>query len=165
MRVLLHVLYKCAEFVMVALMVVMFAAFIVQIASRYVFDSPVDWAYELILDTWLWAVFWGCAFLLKDRDHVKFDVIYSLGSERRRRIYALISALVLAAGLIYSIPPTWSWISFEKIRSTDVLNIPFDDLFAVYMIFLVAAAAHYVLRAYRLIRGDSMATLEREETL
>jgi TRAP-type C4-dicarboxylate transport system permease small subunit len=163
MRALLHVLHKCAEAVMVALMAALFVAFIIQIASRYVFDAPVDWAYEVILDTWLWAVFWGCAFLLRDRDHVKFDVIYNMGGERRRRAFALAGALALAAGLIYSIPPTLDWISFKRIRSTDVLGIPFDYLFSVYMIFLVAVAAHYLLRIFRLLRGDPMATLEREE--
>lgn len=150
---------------MVALMVTMFVAFIIQIASRYVFNAPVEWAYEVIIDAWLWAVFWGCAFLLKDSDHVKFDIIYTMGSERTRRVYALLSAVVLAAGLLISMPATWSWITFKKIRSSDVLGIRLDFLFSVYMIFLVAAAVHYVLRAWRLVRGEPLATLEREESL
>ena len=63
-------------------MVIMFASFIIQIATRYVFNAPTEWTYEVILITWLWAVFWGAAFLLEDKDHVKFDIIYNMGGEK-----------------------------------------------------------------------------------
>ena len=46
------------------LLTAMFVSFIVQIASRYVFNYPVDWTLELCLTTWLWVVFWEAAFLL-----------------------------------------------------------------------------------------------------
>lgn len=165
MRPLLQFLHRQAEHVMVALMTAMFTAFIVQIGTRYLFNAPVDWAFEVILDTWLWAVFWGAAFLLQDKDHVKFDVIYNMGAEKTRRIYALVSAVGLAVAFLVSMPATWSFISFKAIRSSDMLGIRLDILFSVYMIFLVAITAHYLLRALRLARGDSLATLEKEESL
>jgi len=150
---------------MVALMAAMFTAFIIQIGTRYLFNTPTDWAYEVILITWLWSVFWGAAFLLEDKDHVKFDVIYNMGSDKTRRIYALLSALALAVGFLISAPATWSFISFKAIRSTDIIGIRFDIVFSVYLFFLVAMVVHYLLRSWRLIRGDSLATLEREESL
>jgi TRAP-type C4-dicarboxylate transport system permease small subunit len=164
-RALRHALYKGAETVMVLLMMAMFIAFIVQIGSRYVFNAPVEWAYEIILITWLWAVFWGAAFLLEDKDHVKFDVIYNMGSERLRRAYALIAALVLAICFLVSLPATWGFISFKAIRSSDMLGIRLDLLFSVYLVFLVATVVHYLLRAWRLMRGHSLAELEKEESL
>jgi TRAP-type C4-dicarboxylate transport system permease small subunit len=163
MTSVLKFLQRRAADVQVALMAAMFAAFIVQIGSRYVFNAPVDWAYEVILITWLWAVFWGGAFLVPDREHVKFDVIYNLGSSRTRRVYALISAAILAVGFAVSFPATWDFISFKKIRSTDIIGIRFDLVFSVYLIFLVAIVVHYVVRIRRLLRGDPMSTLEREE--
>ena len=51
MRGLLHFLYRRAEDVAVLLSAVMFAAFIIQIASRYLFNAPTDWTYEIILIT------------------------------------------------------------------------------------------------------------------
>ena len=152
-----------AEDVMVLLMVVMFVSFIIQIATRYVFNAPTDWTYELILITWLWAVFWGAAFLLEDKDQVKFDVIYNMGQEKLRRVYAIISAVVLALGFLLSLPATFDFITFKKIRSSDMLGIRLDIVFSVYLIFLIAMIIHYSLRSWRLIRGDSLATLEREE--
>ncbi|KPL53687.1 hypothetical protein ABB55_16915 [Prosthecomicrobium hirschii] len=165
MRAVIHFLHKRAENVLVILMAVMFAAFIVQIGSRYVFNAPVDWAYEVILDTWLWAVFWGAAFLLDDRDHVKFDVIYNAGRERTRRIYALISAVLLAGGFLASAPATWDYISFKAIRSSDMLGIRLDFLFSVYLAFLAGMVVRYLIRAVRLAQGTPMAAFEREDSL
>lgn len=158
---LARMLRRGAEHLMVALMAAMFFAFIVQIASRYVFNAPAAWAYEVILVTWLWAVFWGCAFLLGDADHVKFDVLYNAGGVRARRAMALLASVGLAAGLAVSAPATWDWIEFKAIRSSDILGIRFDWLFGVYLLFLGASIARYLWRAWRLLRGADMAEFER----
>jgi TRAP-type C4-dicarboxylate transport system permease small subunit len=165
MRPILQFLQRRAEDFMVLLMAVMFVSFIIQIATRYVFNAPTDWTFELILVTWLWAVFWGASFLLEDKDQVKFDVLYNMGSERTRRIFALISAVFLGGGFLASVPATYDFVSFKSIRSTDMLGIRMDILFSVYLIFLASVIIHYGLRTWRLLRGDSMETLEREENL
>ena len=148
---------------MVALMAVMFASFIVQISTRYLFNAPTDWTYELILVTWLWSVFWGAAFLLDDKDQVKFDIIYSAGSPRARRVYALLSAGVLAGAFLLSVPATYDFITFKSIRSSDMLHIRLDILFSVYLVFLGSVIIHYLVRCYRLTRGDAMESLERRD--
>jgi C4-dicarboxylate transporter, DctQ subunit len=163
MRAALRFLGRRANDVMVALMAVMFVSFIIQIATRYVFNAPTDWTYELILDTWLWSVFWGAAFLLHDKDQVKFDILYNMGRERTRRMLALVSAVILAVGFAISLPATYDYISFKSIRSSDTLGIRLDYLFSVYLLFVVATVFHYALRAYRLVRGTPMRELERED--
>ena len=162
---MLKFLYRRAEDVAVLLSAVMFGAFIIQIASRYLFNAPTDWTFEIIMITWVWLIFWGSAFLLKDSDHVKFDVLYNLGVERTRRLLSLIAALGLAAALLVSTPATWDFIAFKAIRSSDVLGIRMDLIFGVYLLFLAGTILHYLLRAFRLLRGDSMGTLEKEESL
>ena len=82
-----------------------------------------------------------------------------------RRTMALITALVFAIGFAFSAPATWDFVSFKAIRSSDVLGIRLDIVFFCYMIFLAGTITHYLLRAYRLARGDSLATLEKEESL
>jgi TRAP-type C4-dicarboxylate transport system permease small subunit len=162
---LLKFLHKRAEDVLVLLTVVMFASFIVQIASRYLFNAPTDWTHELILICWLWIVFWGAAFFLEDKDHVKFDVLYNLGAERTRRALSLVAAAVLAIGFLVSVPATWDFISFKKIRSTDILGLRFDWVFGVYIVFLAAVIFHYGRRAWRLAKGESLATLDRQDSV
>jgi C4-dicarboxylate transporter, DctQ subunit len=162
MRSVLTFLHRRAEDVMVGLVAVMFAAFIIQIVSRYVFNAGTDWTHELILISWLWLIFWGSAFFLKDRDHVKFDVLYNLGSEKARRIMALVTAIAMVVGFGISVPASWDFISFKSIRGSDHFRIRLDLIFGVYMIFLAGTIIHYGLRAWRLMRGDPLSELERE---
>ena len=165
MRPVLRFLHKRAEDVMVLLVAVMFTSFVIQIVSRYVFNAGTDWTHELILITWLWLIFWGSAFFLEDRDHVKFDVLYNLGREGARRKMALITAIAMVVGFGVSVPASWDFIAFKSIRGSDYFGIRLDIVFGVYMIFLAGTIFHYGLRAWRLIRGDSLSELEREENL
>jgi C4-dicarboxylate transporter, DctQ subunit len=163
MKPLLNFLHRRAEDVLVILTVVMFGSFIIQIVSRYIFNAPTDWTHELILITWLWIVFWGAAFFLQDKDHVKFDVLYNLGGERARRTMSLIVAAVLAVAFAVSAPATVDFITFKKIRNSDILGIRMDLIFSVYLLFLAAIVIGYAIRAWRLFKGESLATLDRQD--
>ncbi len=156
MRPLLAFLHRRAEDVLVLLTMVMFAAFIIQIGSRYLFNAPTDWTHELILITWVWVVFWGAAFFLRDRDHVKFDVLYNLGREKARRVMSLITAFALIGAFALALPATVDFIDFKKIRASDILGIRMDLIFSVYLIFVAGLLAHYGYRAWRLLRGDAL---------
>src|SRR5438105_3114565 len=57
-------LRRRAENVAAAMLAVMFAAFIIQIAFRYLFNFPIGWTSELTVVMWLWLVLWGSAFVL-----------------------------------------------------------------------------------------------------
>jgi TRAP-type C4-dicarboxylate transport system permease small subunit len=80
------------------MMAAMFLTFILQIAIRYTATlewlaqafpilepSHYGWTLELCLALWVWIVFWGAAFVVRERDHVTFDVIYGHVSPRARR--------------------------------------------------------------------------------
>ncbi len=137
---------RAVEFVGVALLTTMFAAFVLQIVSRYVFDNPIGWTLEACLLAWLWVVFWGAAFMLRDGDHVRFDILYIALPRGPRRVAAALSALAIVAAFAWSLPPTWSFVSFMAIEQTSLLKIRFDYVFSSYMIFAVAVIVRYAAR-------------------
>lgn len=161
MIAVLRWLHRRTEDVAVALLAAMFIAFMFQIGSRYVFNAPMDWTLEACLTTWLWGVFWGCAFLLRDRDHVKFDVLYNLAPAGGRRVMALLSAGAIAVAFAAALPATLDYIAFYKIKSSMVLGWRLDYVFSVYGIFAVAVIVYYGLRAFALMRGASPDDLGR----
>jgi TRAP-type C4-dicarboxylate transport system permease small subunit len=142
-----------ADNVAVALLTVMFLSFILQIVSRYILRDPLGWTLELCLTMWLWVVFWGSAFCLRDREHVKFDIFYLAAPVRLRRIFALVSALAIVAGLAAALPATLDYITFYKIKKSATLRIRLDYVFSVYAVFAVAVIARYALRALAFSRG------------
>lgn len=153
MSTLTRRLKSLAEDVGGALLALMFATFLVQIGSRYVFNAPASWTLEACLTLWLWVVFWGCAFVLGERDHVRFDVLYVAVSRNMRRAFALVSALAIAGGLLAALPATWSYVTFYEIKRSAVIGIRLDVVFSIYLVFAVAIIARYLWRALAIVRG------------
>lgn len=135
-----------AENVAVAMLTVMFLSFVLQIGARYVLNAPLGWTLELCLTMWLWVVFWGTAFCVRENDHVKFDILYLAVSPRTRKWFALISSAAIVVGLVISAPATWDYISFLAIKKSPTLRIRLNYVFMVYMIFLIAVVVHYSIR-------------------
>ena len=146
-------LHNRARDVAVAMLTVMFLSFMLQIFFRYVMRDPLGWTQEVCLTMWLWLVFWSSAFLLKDREHISFDILYLAVSSRVRRIFALVSAIALAAGFLAALPASYDYVDFMSIRRTSSLRIQLDIVFSVYIIFAVAVIARYSIRAFALARG------------
>jgi TRAP-type C4-dicarboxylate transport system permease small subunit len=143
-----------ADNVAVGLLTVMFLSFILQIVSRYVLNAPVAWTLELCLTTWLWVVFWEAAFLLRDRDHIRFDLFYLMAGNRLRRVLAMLAALAILIAFIGSFPATLDYIEFEKIRKSATLHIRLDIVFGIYGVFMIAIIIRYALRLLSLVRGQ-----------
>ncbi len=141
-----------AENVAVAMLAAMFLAFVAQITSRYVINHPIGWTVELCLMLWIWIVFWGSAFCVRDSDLVTFDILYLAVGAKPRRVFAIISASAIVVGLVAAFPATWDFISFYKIKRSATLHIRLDYVFSVYAIFAVAAIIRYALRVVTLIR-------------
>lgn len=155
MRAALAWLRARADNVAAGLLAVIFGTFLLQIVTRYVFNNPIGWTLEVCLTAWLWLVFWTSAFVLGDRDQVKFDVIYHWAGRRARRVFALVSAVAIFAGFAASLPATIDYITFYKIKKSATLAIRFDIVFSVYGFFAVAMIVRSLLRIWCLARGGN----------
>ena len=96
MNTLVRIARTGAEAVAAFMLAAMFVTFLLQIFSRYVMDQPFGWTLELCLVLWVWLVFWGNAFVVRERDHVTFDILYLMVPDRLRRVLALVAAGIIA---------------------------------------------------------------------
>jgi TRAP-type C4-dicarboxylate transport system permease small subunit len=149
-----------AENVAAALLAVMFAAFIVQIVFRYVFNFPIGWTSELSVITWLWLVLWGAAFVVKESEEIRFDLIHGAVGRRTRLVIGIITGLSIVALYVASLPATVSYVSFMKVEKTSYLKIRFDLLFSIYVLFTVAIIARYLWILSHLLRGKDPEALD-----
>jgi TRAP-type C4-dicarboxylate transport system permease small subunit len=143
------------EAVVAAMLGAMFLTFLLQIFSRYVMVQPFGWTLELCIVLWVWIVFFGCAFVVRGRDHVTFDILYLAVPDRIRRIFAAISCSVVAVTFAWSVLPTWDWIDFLKIKRSATLQVPMRTIYAVYALFLVVVALRYAWRLLVILRGGA----------
>ncbi len=147
-------LQRFADGVAAALLAVIFIAFILQIALRYVFDWPVGWTAEISLVAWLWLVLWGAAFVLRDEDEIRIDVLDIAFGPRLRRIARAIGSIAIVVLFGMALPATWDYVSFMKVESTSYLKIRFDWLFSIYLAFAVAVIARHLWQLVGLLRGN-----------
>ena len=143
-----------ADNIAVALLAAMFVSFILQILFRYVVGEPLAWTLEACLLTWLWLVFWSGGLLLEDKDHVKFDIVYAAAAPAARRIFAIVSALVIIVAFGAALPATFDFIAFMKIESSSSLGVRLDYVFACYLIFCAGVLVRYGLRALGRLRSN-----------
>lgn len=152
MQKLVRRLQTGAEAIAAAMLAAMFLTFLLQIFSRYVLVHPFGWTLELCLVLWVWIVFFGCAFIVRNRDHVTFDLLYLAMPRGPRRVMALVSCAVVAVALAWSLLPTWDWIDFLRIKKSATLKVPMRTIYSIYAVFLVAVSARFAWRFFEILR-------------
>ena len=159
------------EFVAAMMMAAMFLTFVLQIAVRYsaklewigetfplLEPSRYGWTLEFCLALWVWIVFWGAAFVVRERDHVTFDLVYGLVNPGLRRWFAIIGGIAVCIGLLWSLEPTWDKFHILRLKRTSTLGQVFGDwirmrdIYSIYVVFLLAVALRYGWRAISAFR-------------
>ena len=131
-------LRRRAENILVALLSTMFACLIIQIFFRYVLNNPLGWTEEVVITMWLWTVLWGAAFILGEAEEIRFDIIYSNIPESVRRVFTVITGIVLVVLYGISLPAAYSYVSFMKVERSAYLHVPINWMYSVFIIFSAA---------------------------
>ena len=147
-------LRRRAENVAAAMIGVMFVAFIIQIVFRYLFNFPIGWSSELTVIMWLWLVLWGAAFVVRESDEIRFDLLSGAMGKRARIAMGIIAAVALVVLYAASFPATWKYVTFMKVERTAYLGIRFDWLFSIYLAFAAAVIVRYLWILSHLLRGE-----------
>lgn len=167
----LTVLRNTAEAIAALMMALMFLTFILQIAIRYsarlawvgqtfpfLEPSLYGWTLEFCLFLWVWLIFFGNSFIVRDRDHVKFDILYHAVRPSVQRWFIVITGVAISFGLLISIEPTWAKFFILRLKKTATLSNVFGDgvrmrdIYTIYIVFLAAVGLRYAWIVYRAVR-------------
>jgi TRAP-type C4-dicarboxylate transport system permease small subunit len=132
----------------------MFAAFVLQIAFRYLLNWPTGWTNEISVILWIWLVFWGASFVLREEEEIRFDLIFVPAPRNVRRGMIVVSAVALVALYAVSLPAIYDYVAFMRVERTAYLKIRFDWLYAIFVVFVVAAIVRYLWLGWRALRGS-----------
>ena len=146
-------LRRRAENICAGLLLVMFLLFILQIVARYVFNFPLGWTDEASVLCWIWCTLWGAAFVVGERDEVRFDIIYSSVNESTRRVFTIITGVAAVVLFSAALPAVYSYVTFLRVEKSAYLGIRLDYLYSIYVIFSVAVIVRYAALTWFAIRG------------
>ena len=80
-------------------------ATVYEVFARYLFDAPTIWAYELAYMAMGTNFLLGAAFTLRERGHIRIDLMYSGFSERTQ-------ALIDILGYVFLFLPVAFWLTW-----------------------------------------------------
>jgi TRAP-type C4-dicarboxylate transport system permease small subunit len=153
MRRILGFARRRAENLLAALLAAVFVAFLVQVFTRYVLNSPVGWTTEVSTLAWVWGILWGAALVLRDEEEIRFDILYGAVPEGVRRVFDVITGLSVVAVFSWSLPAVFDYVTFMRVERSTYLGIRFDWLYSVYLVFAVATIVRHAMIAWRAATG------------
>jgi TRAP-type C4-dicarboxylate transport system permease small subunit len=145
-------LQRIAEAIAAAVFALLFLTFVVQVAARFLFNRPLAWSDELIVILYIAMVFWAAATLLKERDHVMFDLVYTMLPPQGQRAVGLVGALLMAGLMGVLLPYAFDYVRFMHRESTAVLGVPFSLVFSPFLVFVLAVVCMYLHKGWKLLR-------------
>ncbi len=152
-----------AEFIAAMSLAAIFFTFLLQILFRYVpFLEPIGWSVVLISLLWVFVIFFGCAFIVRESDHVAFDVLYLAVPRHVRKVLALVSAVLMVIAMLYSLPAMWETVFANRLmdlKKIQTIRMPITGdkiaikwLFAPFVMLMIVATLRYLWRIYTVLR-------------
>lgn len=132
--------------------VLLFAAFILQIISRYIFNNPLIWPYELAQISYVWIITLGCCYAQRTDDNIVFSVIYEVVGERIRGLFRLLQDMLVIGLLVYLLPPAIGFYKFYFTRYSTVFKVPLGFVYLGFIVFQIITIIRYSSDLVRLFR-------------
>lgn len=148
---------RAADAVPAILLAAMFLCFIIQVVMRYVMRAPVGWTVEVCVIAWLWILLWGQSVSAREEDEIRFDLVYSAVSPGTRRIFRAVFSIFVVGIYLVSLPALWDFVTFMRIEKTTYLDIRFNWVYAIALIFAGVSILRYGWILWGSLRGHAPA--------
>ena len=143
---------KAADYVGGFLYLTLFGVFIIQVIARFFFDQPLPWSDELVVILYIWVILWAAAFMVPEREHVVFDLVYHMASPKLRHVMSILAHLMVGGLAAWGLPASWSYIRFMEREGTPVLGWPFMWVFLPFALLLISLICKGLWAIYTLVR-------------
>jgi TRAP-type C4-dicarboxylate transport system permease small subunit len=153
MRTLLR---KGAGAVGAGLFAALFLVFVVQVGARFGFNKPIPWTDELAVVLYVWVILWCAAFVVPEREHVVFDLVWNVAGRRVRQGMKVTGNALIGVLSAWAIPGCWDYVRFMGREGTAVLGIPFSWVFAPFVALLVALVLRSALGIWQALHGQGL---------
>ena len=144
---------KVADLIGGTLFLTLFIVFVIQVTARFGFNRPMAWTDEAAVILYVWVILWSAAFVVPEREHVAFDLIWNSVNLPTRKVMRMAGNLLIGGVALYGIPATWDYVHFMKRESSPVLGISFMLVFLPFVLLLVALVVRSAWAIWDAYRG------------
>ena len=144
---------KAADLIGGTLFLTLFIVFVIQVTAHFGFNRPMAWTDEAAVILYVWVILWSAAFVVPEREHVAFDLIWNSVNLPTRKVMRVAGNLLIGGVALYGIPATWDYVHFMKRESSPVLGISFMLVFLPFVLLLVALVVRSAWAIWNAFRG------------
>jgi len=149
---------KAANLIGGSLFLTLFVVFVVQVTARFGFNKPLAWTDELAVILYVWIILWAAAFVVPEREHVAFDLLWNSAGHRTRQAMQIAGNVLVGGLALCAIPATWDYVTFMKREGTPVLGLPFMWVFLPFVFLLMALVFRSAWAIWRAAKGEGLDT-------
>lgn len=89
------------RFIMAASAASLFVVTFMQVASRFIFKTPLAWSQDIVRLCFSYLVFFGAAYCVKEKAHLNIDVVISSLKPKVQKVLMIFINLVLLAFFVF----------------------------------------------------------------
>jgi TRAP-type C4-dicarboxylate transport system permease small subunit len=131
----------------IAVFVMLFLAFLINVFFRYVVRNPQNWTFELSINSFVVVGLLGACAAYRTEDHVVFDLLYTRLNSKGQNILRMISSVIVIVFFSIALPGSIRYL-VKLPAMTSIMRIPLRFVFLAFPILMIST----VLRsAYRLV--------------
>ena len=138
------------------LFLALFGVFIVQIIARFGFNKPLPWTDEAAVILYLWVILWTAAWVVPEREHVVFDLLWNRASRRSRQAMRIAGNLLVGGLAAVALPASWGYVHFMGREGSPVLGVSFMWIYLPFVMLLLALVARCAWATIEAARGRGL---------
>lgn len=123
--------------------VVLFISYVIMILYRYIFNAQVNEIYELSMIAFVWTVVLAASYHSRLDDHIMFTILYDKLPEGGRRVLRMVGNGIIVLFMVIILPHAVKSVSFLAIKRSSLMKIPFNVIYAPFIVYLILTAAHH----------------------
>ena len=155
---MLHGFKTAANAIGGTLFLALFGVFLVQIGARFGFNQPLPWTDEAAVVLYIWVILWAAAFMVPEREHVVFDLVWNSMGRRTRQVMLIVGNLMIGGLALVGLPATWDYVHFMAREGTPVLEMPLMCVYLPFVLLMVALVVRSTWAIWQAVRGESLET-------
>lgn len=136
--------------------ITLFVVFVIQITARFGFNKPMAWTDEAAVILYVWVILWAAAFIVPEREHVMFDLVWNSVGRPVRKVMRIVGNLLVGGLALASVPGTWDYVHFMAREGTPVLNLPFMWVFLPFVFLMVSLTLRCAWAIWQALHGHGL---------
>lgn len=125
-------------------LIICVSAIIIQVFYRYFLNISLEWPFELSIYAYIWTLYLGAAWGIREGHHVKFNLLFDVLPTRIQKMINIIFNSITTTVFIIIFKPVWEYLLFNYRIKTVALKIPWTYVFGVFSIFLFLTIIHNI---------------------